>query len=86
MKTVEFDNEFGGGHYHEISDDKTTPFQKLQFLLVEGSKTYVCLMERKHDLEDRDNPDRYRVVTGITVQLQELAEVVARLREDERDA
>lgn len=83
MKTIEFTNEFGTDHYYEIADHREAPFQKLQLASVSGGEVYICLLERKHDLEDRDNPNRYAVVTGIHVPLSDLVEVVARLQEDQ---
>ena len=91
MRTI----EFGEGRYYEIGQDgRPDGFQKLQLILVEAdASVYLCVLERKLDLEGRSAPDDpldgYHVVVGITVPLQDLAGAVEKLREDEervRDA
>lgn len=85
MRTV----EMPGGRYYEIGQDgRPDGFQKLQAILVDGdASVYLCVLERRLDLEGRDwlaDPlDGYRVVVGITVPLGELVGVVEKLREDE---
>jgi hypothetical protein len=81
MKTVEIPE----GRYYEIGGDgRPDGFRKLQLVLVDGAAVYLCLLERKHDLEDRDDTNRYRVTTGIIVQLQELTDAITGLHEDKK--